>query len=64
MKNLMAVLKKGFDFTGNEWVDDAQFMNLFTQMLHLNPGQRISPDEILDHPFLEIGSKIDKSKKT
>lgn len=54
LKNLMSVLKKGYDYTCTSWVDDAQFMNVFCSMLNINPGQRISPDEILEHPFLEF----------
>lgn len=48
-KNLISVLKKGYDFTGNALINDSLFMNVFSQMLSMNPGQRISPDEILEH---------------
>jgi hypothetical protein len=29
VKNLMGVLKKGYDYSGNRWVDDHSFMALF-----------------------------------
>jgi dual specificity tyrosine-phosphorylation-regulated kinase 2/3/4 len=29
LKNLMSVLKKGYDYTCTSWVNDAQFMNMF-----------------------------------
>ena len=57
VKNLLGVLKKGYDYSGNRWVDDQSFMALFAQMLNMHPGQRISPEEILEHSFLEFESK-------
>jgi serine/threonine protein kinase len=30
MKNLLTVLKKGYDFDGNHWVQDSDFMDLFS----------------------------------
>lgn len=48
----METLKKGFDFSGQMWVSDKQFLDLMMNILCVNPGQRISPQEILEHPFL------------
>ena len=50
--NLLAVLKKSYGFQGNKWVGDQQFLDLFDQMFSMHPGKRISPEEILEHPFL------------
>ena len=50
--NLLSTLKKSFALSGNSWTRDAEFVDLFTQMLHLHPGRRISPEEILEHPFM------------
>ena len=48
----MAILKKGFDFSGNKWVGNAEFNDLFSQIMHLHPGKRIHPEEILEHEFM------------
>ena len=48
----MSLLKKGFDFSGNKWVANADFINLFEQIMHLHPGKRIHPEEILEHDFM------------
>jgi hypothetical protein len=57
IKNLLSVLKKGYDYSGTRWVEDPSFMALFGQMLNMHPGQRISPEEILEHSFLEFEEK-------
>ena len=48
----MSVLKKGFDFSGNKWVSNAEFIDLFNQIMCLHPGKRIHPEEILEHDFM------------
>ena len=45
---MLPVLKKGFDFSGNKWVGNAEFIDLFNQMMCLHPGRRIHPEEILE----------------
>ena len=50
--NLIDVLKKGFDFTGNMWTSDADFIDLFKQIMAVHPGKRIHPEEILEHEFM------------
>jgi len=50
--NLISVLKKGFDFSGNKWVNDSDFIDLFNQIMCLHPGKRIHPEEILEHGFM------------
>ena len=49
---MMTVLKKGFDFSGNKWVSNAEFIDLFNQIMCLHPGKRIHPEEILEHEFM------------
>ena len=50
--NLMSVLKKGFDFSGNKWVGNKDFIDLFNQIMCIHPGKRIHPEEILEHEFM------------
>ena len=52
LNSLLPVLKKGFDFSGNKWVGNAEFIDLFNQMMCLHPGRRIHPEEILEHQFM------------
>ena len=56
MGPLMSTLKKGFDFSGQSWVANAEFIDLFNQIMCLHPGKRIHPEEILEHDFM--ASKI------
>ena len=60
MGNLISVLKKGYDFSGNKWVNDGDFIDLFNQIMCLHPGKRIHPEEILEHQFM--ASKVIKMK--
>ena len=48
----MSVLKKGFDYSGNKWGANADFIDLFDQIMCLHPGRRIHPEEILEHDFM------------
>ena len=50
--NLYSILKKGFDFTGNKWISNTEFIDLFDQIMCLHPGKRIHPEEILEHQFM------------
>ena len=43
-------LKKSYDCFGLD--RDEDFVDLLWGMLDFNPIRRMSPDEILDHPFL------------
>jgi len=52
MAALMQTLKKGFDYNGNKWVGNADFIDLFEQIMHMHPGRRIHPEEILEHEFM------------
>ena len=52
LSNLIEVLKKGFDFNGNMWTINADFIDLFEQILNVHPGKRIHPEEILQHEFM------------
>ena len=52
LNNLMTVLKKGFDYSGQKWVSNADFIDLFDQIMCLHPGKRIHPEEILEHDFM------------
>jgi len=36
--NLMETLRRGFDFSGQKWVTDNMFLDLFVNMLNMNPG--------------------------
>jgi len=49
LKNLPSSLKK-YECNGLE--RDPEFMDLLLRMIEFNPQKRISPAEILDHPFL------------
>lgn len=49
---LFSTLKKGFDFSGQSWLGNAQFVDLFSQIMCLHPGKRIHPEEILEHDFM------------
>lgn len=51
-KSLIDTLRKGFDFTGQTWLQDKNFIDLLMNMLNMSPGHRISPEEVLGHPFL------------
>lgn len=57
----MSVLKKGFDYNGNKWVENTHFIDLFNQIMCLHPGKRIHPDEILEHEFLASTMMIKKA---
>ena len=48
----MTTLKKGFDYSGNKWTGNAEFNDLFNQIMCLHPGKRIHPEEILEHEFM------------
>jgi len=37
---------------GQTWTNESEFKSLLMQMLILQPQQRISPDEIIEHPFM------------
>ena len=50
--NLISVLKKGFAYSGNKWVSNKEFIDLFNQIMCLHPGKRIHPEEILEHEFM------------
>ena len=52
LNTLLATLKKGYDFQGNKWTSDGEFIDLFNQMLCMHPDRRISPEEILEHGFM------------
>ena len=52
MKSLRAILKKGFDFSGNNLHDNPEFFDLLGRMLEMNPGRRISPSSVMKHQFL------------
>lgn len=52
MNQLKQVIKRGFDYTGNQCFNDNTFMDLLGQMLDFDPSNRISPEEILEHPYL------------
>jgi hypothetical protein len=49
---LIKTLKSGFDFTGQQCINDKQFLDLIEQILCMNPHNRINPLEVLEHPFL------------
>ena len=51
LNHLLTVLRKGFDYGGNQWVQNNLFLDLFNQILCMSPERRISPDEILEHDF-------------
>ena len=57
----MSILKKGFDFSGQAWSGNVEFIDLFNQIMSLHPGKRIHPEEILDHVFME--SKMRRKPK-
>ena len=38
------------DETGDLWV----FLDLLTDMFHLDPKERITPDQVLNHPFITM----------
>ena len=48
-KNIHSTLKKFECYGLNQ---DAYFMDLLQRMLAIDPEQRISPKEVLEHPFL------------
>lgn len=52
INQLKQVIKRGFDYTGNQLFNDSTFMDLLGQMLDFDPRNRISPDEILTHSFV------------
>ena len=52
LTSLLASIKKGYDFQGNKWTSDGEFIDLFNQMLCMRPDSRISPEEILEHNFM------------
>ena len=51
--SLLLTLKKGFNFTDQIWANNKTFLDLMMQLLSLNPAQRISPDETIEHPFMQ-----------
>ena len=55
LNTLITCLRKGYDFQGNKWTSNGEFVDLFDQMLCMHPDRRISPEEILEHVFLEPG---------
>ena len=52
LKTLISYIKKGYDFQGNQWTSNGEFIDLFNQMLCMYPDRRISPEEILEHGFM------------
>ena len=52
LSTLITCLRKGYDFQGNKWTSNGEFIDLFDQMLCMHPERRISPEEILEHGFL------------
>ena len=55
LNSLITCLRKGYDFQGNKWTSNGEFIDLFDQMLCMHPDRRISPEEILEHVFLVPG---------
>ncbi|XP_029958297.1 homeodomain-interacting protein kinase 1-like [Salarias fasciatus] len=49
------------EFKAAEECDVSSFMDLVTEMLSMNPRERITPSDILHHPFLEL-SHLDSSR--
>ena len=35
------------------WLSEGAFLDLFNNMLALNPEHRISPDDVLEHAFMK-----------
>ena len=50
--SLEEVLYSLHDDDDNEPGDVWLFMELLKQMLHLDPEERITPDQVLKHPFI------------
>lgn len=53
LPSLIATLKKGFDYSGQTWTQEKTFSNVLTQMLCMSPFHRLSPDALMDHPFMQ-----------
>ena len=51
-KTLIDSLRKGFAYGGQQWMNSKLFVDLFVQILCIQPDQRISPEEVLEHPFI------------
>ena len=64
INNLIEVLRKGFDFSGNKWTNNADFIDLFKQIMNMHPGKRIHPEEILEHEFMASTRILISSKDT
>jgi serine/threonine protein kinase len=59
IKRLKLVLSKQFSpelSLGPGLNHDSEFLDLLDRMLDINPKNRISPKEIIDHPFINGGS--------
>lgn len=53
LPSLIATLKKGFEYSGQSWTQEKPFADLLQKMLCMHPYQRLSPDALLDHPFMQ-----------
>ena len=54
----MSILKKGFDFSGQAWSGNAEFIDLFNKIMSMHPGKRIHPEEILEHGFMDSKMRL------
>lgn len=54
LNSLLQSLKKGFDITGQTVTSDKRFLDLLAQMIAMSPGERITPEEVIQHPFLTM----------
>jgi len=50
--SLVEILKKGFHFSGQSWMNNEIFLDLLMNMLTMQAFERISPEEVMGHPFM------------